>query len=352
MSLAKALIFVALITTISAAVTCPQCPVNDCGLLPPEFRYECPNGNILDECGCVESCLCAGCPPFDTSLPCPNGKEVDANMCPLTECKFCPLCPVNDCGLLLPEFRYECPNGNILDECGCVASCLCAGCPPFNTSLPCPNGKKVDANMCPISECKPPTCEFAGDCAAVTCEAGVGNAVDEEGCPLRGCPCRGSADCPPLVGCSLDCSTQGGYGRDANRCVICECAGCPPFTLDPSCNDLQYSTAKVLLFVTSTGTVRLSPVLLTLEMLLMKMAARYQAVHAMLVEIALCLEDAQLTVLTEEVTCLTEMAVSPASADREDPLTRVGVHALEQVAQGHVRMTLTVPDTANAAKRD
>jgi len=39
----------------------------------------------------------------------------------------------------------------------------------------------------------PPPCEFAGDCAAVSCFAGFGNAVDSKQCPLRGCPCQGAA---------------------------------------------------------------------------------------------------------------------------------------------------------------
>lgn len=38
-----------------------------------------------------------------------------------------------------------------------------------------------------------PVCEFASDCAAVSCPAEFGNAVDDNGCPLKGCPCQGAA---------------------------------------------------------------------------------------------------------------------------------------------------------------
>lgn len=37
----------------------------------------------------------------------------------------CRICAPNECGLVLPEFRFSCPNGNILDKCGCVESCQC-----------------------------------------------------------------------------------------------------------------------------------------------------------------------------------------------------------------------------------
>lgn len=39
-------------------VECPTCAPNDCGLVQPEFSITCPDGNVLDECGCVQSCQC------------------------------------------------------------------------------------------------------------------------------------------------------------------------------------------------------------------------------------------------------------------------------------------------------
>ena len=39
-------------------ITGCACPVNECGFVPPEFRYTCPNGNNLDNCGCVVNCQC------------------------------------------------------------------------------------------------------------------------------------------------------------------------------------------------------------------------------------------------------------------------------------------------------
>lgn len=35
-----------------------------------------------------------------------------------------------------------------------------------------------------------PVCAFAADCALVNCSPGI--AVDENGCPLRDCPCQDS----------------------------------------------------------------------------------------------------------------------------------------------------------------
>ncbi|KAF6024405.1 hypothetical protein EB796_017317 [Bugula neritina] len=145
----------------------------------------------------------------------------------------CRICAPNECGLVLPEFRFSCPNGNILDKCGCVESCQCAGCPPFNLGLSCPFGKKADSKGCPLSICNPPPCEFAGDCAAVSCFAGFGNAVDSKQCPLRGCPCQGAANCPAVDNCNIDCSGRGGYRLNRHNCVTCQCAqkpgSCPTY---------------------------------------------------------------------------------------------------------------------------
>ena len=221
------------------------CADSQCAPLPPGCTWiNCPQGLDLIPGTICPSCACtqpAGqtCVPSQCPFACPEGYRRDTNNCEVCQCQNSQCTALTDC------FYANCPSGLVVDSQRCEI-CQCQDsqnqrCPPIRCPTSCLFGYTRDINQCETCLCQqPPSCQaLSADCGFTNCPGGL--VTDGSGCQT--CQCRSHPDqnCQPQR-CSLASQCRYGLMRSpVNSCEICTCyeppPGCPDLPL--SCNILN-----------------------------------------------------------------------------------------------------------------